>query len=413
MCTYTFLLKNRFIKAKCTNCRFYVYVHKNIQKNLNYECVCNFFFIFVHIILKMVTIKDIAKLANVSIGTVDRVVHNRTGVSQKTRETVQQIIDENNFRINVLARSLALKKESNIAVLMPDFNEENLFWKSPSMGISKASSEVENFGIHMHTYSFNQYSQQVFSEKIEEIVSSHLVFDAVIFTPIFRKESNRFMSYLEAKNIPYMFLNVEIEGFNNLSYIGQDAYKSGYLSGKLMQLCTPVNSDYLIPIFESQVDNNELLSKRIKGFEDYFKGHNLKAVMNIFHISGTTHSDVLRSKIDNVLTKNKNIQGVFVPSSRISVVSSLLNYSKHTYLKLIGFDTTEQNVTSLKEGKVTFLISQKSFNQGYQAVKIMTDYLVQNQQPAKQIFSPIEIITKENLEFSQRNRAEYSHNLKL
>ena len=43
----------------------------------------------------------------------------------------------------------------------------------------------------------------------------------------------------------------------------------------------------------------------------------------------------------------------------------------------------------------------------------MTDYLVQNQQPAKQIFSPIEIITKENLEFSQRNRAEYSHNLKL
>lgn len=357
----------------------------------------------------MVTIKDIAKLANVSIGTVDRVIHNRGGVSEKTREIVQQIIDENNFKINMLARSLALKKQFNIAVLMPNFNGDNLFWKSPALGVSKASAEVENFGVFTHSYFFDQYNQQFFSEKIKEIKASEVVFDAVIFTPIFYEESSNFMEYLAEKNIPYMFLNVEIEGFDNVSYIGQDAYKSGYLAGKLMQLCTPVNSDFLIPIFESQIDSNELLVKRIQGFNDYFKDHNLSSIAVNFNISTVTQLDVLLRDIECLLQAHKNIKGVFVPSSRISVISSLLNNSKYDYLKMIGFDTTEQNVTCLKEGKITFLISQKSFNQGYQAIKIITDYLIQNLQPAKQIFSPIEIITKENLEFSQRTRAEYSN----
>ena len=355
------------------------------------------------------TIKDIAKLANVSIGTVDRVIHNRGGVSEKTREVVQQIIDENNFKINMLARSLALKKQLNIAILMPSFDGDNLFWKSPSLGVSKASSEVENFGVFTHSFYFDQYNQQFFSEKIKEIMASELVFDAVIFTPIFYEESKSFMEYLEVINIPYMFLNVEIEGFNNVSYIGQDAYKSGYLAGKLMQLCTPLNSDYLIPIFESQIDNNELLSKRIKGFKDYFDEKNYNAHSEIFKIADVSKSDFIMHEIENLLNQNVNLKGIFVPSSRISIIASFLNHSKYNELKLIGFDTTEQNVSCLKEGKLTFLISQKSFNQGYQAVKIIADYLIQNELPAKQIFSPIEIITKENLEFSQRNRTEYNH----
>ena len=49
--------------------------------------------------------------------------------------------------------------------------------------------------------------------------------------------------------------------------------------------------------------------------------------------------------------------------------------------------------------KITFLISQKSFNQGYESVIYMSDFLLKNITPKKYIYSPIEIITKENLEF--------------
>ncbi|MGD1946810.1 MAG: LacI family DNA-binding transcriptional regulator [Croceivirga sp.] len=50
-----------------------------------------------------------AKKAGVSAGTVDRVIHNRAGVSLKTKEKIQKIIKEYNFTINPVASSLASK----------------------------------------------------------------------------------------------------------------------------------------------------------------------------------------------------------------------------------------------------------------------------------------------------------------
>ena len=67
----------------------------------------------------MTTIKDIAKEANVSSGTVDRVLHNRGGVSKKTSERIKDILKKKNFKINQIASSLAMKKHLSLATLIP------------------------------------------------------------------------------------------------------------------------------------------------------------------------------------------------------------------------------------------------------------------------------------------------------
>ncbi|MGS0527349.1 LacI family DNA-binding transcriptional regulator [Zobellia nedashkovskayae] len=59
----------------------------------------------------MKTIKDIAEEAKVSTGTVDRVIHKRPGVSPKTREKVQKLLDKYDFERNILASTLAFKKK--------------------------------------------------------------------------------------------------------------------------------------------------------------------------------------------------------------------------------------------------------------------------------------------------------------
>ena len=59
---------------------------------------------------RRVTIKDIAAMAGVSIGTVDRVLHNRGEVNQATHERVMSFVDELGYTPNLLAKSLALKK---------------------------------------------------------------------------------------------------------------------------------------------------------------------------------------------------------------------------------------------------------------------------------------------------------------
>ena len=112
----------------------------------------------------MTTIKDIAREANVSTGTVDRVLHNRGGVSPKTSERITKILKNKNFKINQIASSLAMKKHLTIATLIPSFDDENLFWKSPHSGIKKASQEVNANGVEIKNFSFDQFEPKNYME---------------------------------------------------------------------------------------------------------------------------------------------------------------------------------------------------------------------------------------------------------
>ncbi|UMB61857.1 substrate-binding domain-containing protein [Lutibacter sp. A80] len=353
----------------------------------------------------MITIKEIAKIANVSIGTVDRVIHNRTGVSNKTREKVQKILNERNFKINNIARSLAMKKKYNLSVLIPKFDSNNLFWKSPLLGISKAAEDVLSFGVEVKNYTFNQLDNKSYINSFKNLIKENP--EAVILTPLFLDETKIMVNILDKKKIPYIFLNIEMNGFNNLTFIGQDSYKGGYLSGKLMHLCTEQKSNYLITDIESKLYNNNVIEGRVQGFKSYFNKNKIPFKSTSLNFEDLNNLDYVKQQLKKVFEKHSDISGILVPSSRISTISSCIESKKLKTLSLIGFDTTEQNIEFLKNDKITFLISQKSFNQGFKSVKIMADFLIQNSIPKEKIYSPLEIITKENLEFSQQEKWHY------
>lgn len=66
-----------------------------------------------------VTIYDVAKKAGVSIATVSRVVNNNYPVKKETREKIEKVIKELNYKPNEIARSLILKTTSNIGIVVP------------------------------------------------------------------------------------------------------------------------------------------------------------------------------------------------------------------------------------------------------------------------------------------------------
>ena len=105
----------------------------------------------------MITIKSIAKEANVSEGTIDRVLHNRGGVSKKTEARIKEILKKHNFQVNPVARALAMKNKFRLLTLMPNYDSDNLFWESPYSGILKASGEVKNYGVEVDNYFFDQF----------------------------------------------------------------------------------------------------------------------------------------------------------------------------------------------------------------------------------------------------------------
>ena len=81
------------------------------------------------------TIKDIARMAGVSAGTVDRVLHNRGDVSPKSKAKVQKVLDEIHYQPNVFAIGLAAKKKYSFLCLIPYYIEHD-YWHSVVGGIA-------------------------------------------------------------------------------------------------------------------------------------------------------------------------------------------------------------------------------------------------------------------------------------
>ena len=81
-----------------------------------------------------IRIKDIARLAEVSVGTVDRVLHGRPGVSENSKKRVEKILNELNYQPNMYASALASNKKYNFACMLP-IHGEGSYWCAIEKGL--------------------------------------------------------------------------------------------------------------------------------------------------------------------------------------------------------------------------------------------------------------------------------------
>lgn len=90
---------------------------------------------------KIYTIKDIAELAGVSKGTVDRVLHKRGKVSEDALKKVNEVLDKIDYQPNLMARSLKKKQIYSICVLIPD-SANDPYWQPCIDGINEAKKSL-------------------------------------------------------------------------------------------------------------------------------------------------------------------------------------------------------------------------------------------------------------------------------
>lgn len=70
----------------------------------------------------MATLKDVAREAGLSVGTVSRVLNNRGYISDETRESVNSAMTKLNYQPNEMARSLSKQKNNTIGVIVPSID---------------------------------------------------------------------------------------------------------------------------------------------------------------------------------------------------------------------------------------------------------------------------------------------------
>lgn len=347
---------------------------------------------------KRIRIKDIASKANISIGTVDRVIHNRGEVNPATREKILKILEEMDYHPNILASTLASKKVVSFAILFPEPQSEESYWNKPLDGVRKAFNEIQQYGIKISTFQFSQAEPASFVAEAAKILEDN--FDGVVLAPFFSRESKSFIKELNLRNIPFVFIDSNLKECEKLSFVGQNSYQSGALAAKLFDFSIPDPSSILVLHFAKEMDNQNHLMQREKGFYEYFEKSNQEKRHKLITIEIENPSDKeFFSVIDQLFNDDHNVRGIFVTNSQVYRIAEYVEMKGLKNIRLIGHDLIRENAEYLRNGVVDFLICQRPEEQGYQAVNALFEHVIMKKQVMNENFTSIDIITRENLDY--------------
>ena len=347
---------------------------------------------------KKIRIKDIATHAKVSSGTVDRVLHNRGEVKEETRKKVLSVINKFGYTPNLLAKSLASRKIHSIAAIIPDASDNNPYWNKPLIGLREASAEVKDFNTEVTIFTFNATDESSFRKVMKEVLDKKP--EGVVFDPVFKEASLDFIEILDALNIPYVYIDIDLDKGNNLAYFGQDAERSGYAAAKLMHYALQKSSVILVVKLADRKAITRHLNLREQGFNRYFKEKYPDAQPTVISVEiDLLEQSEPHNSLNKIFREGKNIGGIFVPNSRVFKVAEFLESAGMNDIVLIGYDLIEKNIHFMEKEVIDFIISQKPEEQGYKGLMALFNYIHKKRVETKINNSPIDIIMKENIDY--------------
>ena len=343
----------------------------------------------------MTSIKDIAARAKVSIGTVDRVLHNRGRVSEETRDRVRRIVQELGYRPNIHARNLSLDKVYRFAVIMPRFSQDSEYWRFPAHGIDKACRELEMYKVSATYFLFDRYSNLSFARAFREALESKP--DGLLIAPVLSQKAQELIPSVP-QGLPYVFFDSTIPASDCLAFIGQDPFQSGLLAASLLQSITVKEGTFAVV---KVTPDDFHINERIRGFLSGVEGSKTMPV-RLFEVDSHRGEAAFEEVIGRIVKECIPLKGIFVSNAWThSVAHSVRSLSAANGVTIIGYDLVPKNLQYLEQGLIDFLISQCPSTQGYEGIYCLYEHVVLRQAVKHTIMVPIDILTKNNVKYYQ------------
>ncbi len=338
------------------------------------------------------TMKDVALEAGVSIGTVDRVLHERGRVAHETAVRVRRAAESLDFRPNLVASNLKRSEWRTLLVVVPHPDQDGGFWAMVVAGITRAVQELAHHYVRVRFAHYDRFHPDSFIKIAEEIVSSFRSDTAerpagVILAPTLQTASATLARRIVPA--PIVVLDGELPGVQLLCSITQESYEGGLLAGKLLHLMAKTGRFASVVVGR---DDYHLLRRRA-GFEDYFEGE-----ASIERIE-TESETQLRHAVAERLDHAPSIDGIFVTNAATHIVVDTIKSTGASVSPIVGYDLLPENVSCLRDGSAAFLLNQQPENQGYQAVYALYRHVVLGERVEAQIRIPVDLVTRETLQF--------------
>jgi len=347
-----------------------------------------------------IRIKDIAEKAGVSVGTVDRVLHNRPNVSKNALEKVKKALQEMDYRPNMYAAALAYNKKYTFYCVLPK-HKQDAYWDEIEEGAQACADFRRDFGITLRFMYYERFNAAAFTRMVREFLTEK--FDGVIIVPTTLEQTARFTEKLTERGIPYVLLDSYMPDLKPLAFFGQDSFASGYFAARMLMLIAAKEKEIALV---KQTRDGKVGSKqqanRETGFRHYMVDHFPE--VKITEIDLPLDED--QAKYDAILEEffnaNPQIHHCITFNSKAHLVGEFLQKSNRRNIQIMGYDMVPKNEECIRQGSISFLIAQHAYQQGYASVDALFNAIVMKREVNPVNYVPIEILTKENVDFYRR-----------
>ncbi len=319
--------------------------------------------------MKRAGIHTIAKLANVSIGTVDRALHGRDGVNQATRERVLRVAKQLAYRPHPAARALSIARSHfRIGVCIPE--EIHFFYDQMRAGIFDEARRSSALGIEVlfrPVPSLGQGERQ----QIGALLRSGI--NALIVTPGNPKLAGPVIDEAESKNIPVICTTTDAPQTRRSGAVCVDPDLSGRLAAELMAKFVAPGSKVAVITGMLKTEEHR---KKSNAFQVLFEkdciGGKVAAVIEAHESAEESYS-----KTCELLERHSDVRGIYVSTANSLPVCRALQRRKLAgEICLITTDLFREMVGYLKDGTIRASIYQDPYFQGQFAVRALVDYLI-------------------------------------
>ena len=332
----------------------------------------------------MATIKEIAERAGVSIGTVDRGLHDRGRVSTETRETILRLVKEMDYKPNSVAQGLAIMRKKlkfSFFIIDPLYHP---FFENVLKGALRKAEELRQYGIEVEIHKIGAYAV----DEIPAVVQT----DGIAMLPLPQLEPIR--QWAKENAIPIVYYNIPTEDDSGLAYVGCDYEQAGRIAAGLCAITN--NGRGTVAVLSEGGSSVISYRDRAKGFLQELKTRYPSIRLADCYVD--IYSD-LNTVAEKMLSEHPNLDTVYlINPGDYSVCRTIHNYSHNPHIKIITNDLTEQQRPMVESGLITATICQEPEKQGSEPLEILFQYLANGKLPTqKYCYTDLSIHISQNI----------------
>ena len=329
-----------------------------------------------------VTLKDIAAYCGVSIGTVDRALHNRGRINPEVRDKILAAAKELDYQPNTAAQKLHAKnKNLKIGFVLP-IARKGGFWADVVNGINTISNRLKPDGLTVLSKEYSFYSNESVLSCIDSVLSDGV--SGIALVPLNTEPVIQKIRELSDRNIPVVLVNSPVDNMESvphLCYVGSDYFTAGttaaglanmfFSSGSVNAAAVGLRRNFLSPM------------QRLNGFQQELIRLNPSSCVSGVLRMDTESQDIRKTTYEFLLERPEvncvlSLNGpVHLIAQGISDVTSETKREIHH----ISYDFNMNTKSCLENGSIDAIIDQESEHQGYRPVRIIYNYLVYGTPP--------------------------------